>query len=136
VIGARYERRLAEALRRLLPSLPADTEIQEDVRAGVNREADFVVRSGDNKVVIEAKTGAQKRLITTYMVNQSRSLLSHIPDRDAEALLITDLDFTSSAQQLLSESPQIYAVRWRGPRDDKLLGRVLTSILSGKEKQP
>jgi len=50
---------------------------------------------------------------------------------DAVGLLVTDADFTPSAQRLIQESPRLSAVRWRNRHDDRLLAEVLASLLRG-----
>lgn len=130
VTGARYERKLGEALQRLVPSLRADTGILVQVAMGRGQSADFVVQSGNRKVFIEAKSGTHQRHVTTDMVNQLRRLLRYANSRDVAGLLVTDLDLTPSAQRLLRESPQLRAVRWRSSSDDKRLADALASLLS------
>jgi hypothetical protein len=130
VTGARYERKLGEALQRLVPSLLADTGIQAQVAMGGEQRADFIVQSGDRKVFIEAKSGTHQRHITTDMVNQLRRLLRYTKSEDVAGLLVTDLSFTPNAQRLLRESPRLRAVRWRSSSDDKRLADALASLLS------
>jgi hypothetical protein len=134
VTGAQYERKLGEALQRLLPSLPADAEIHTQVLTGGDRGADYVIQSGNREVLIEAKTGTRQAHVTTDMVNQLRRLLSYMRPRDVAGLLVTDLNFTPSAQRLLRQSSRLRAVRWRSPRDDKQLAAALASLLSGKSE--
>jgi hypothetical protein len=156
VTEAQYERKLGEALQRLqhsslsdadiypkrealwryrrlvtdldrIPRLDADFRLAREAARG--RGADFVVQSGDRKVLIEAKTGILQDRITTDMINQLRMLLSHMQWEDTKGLLVTDLDLTPDAQQLLREFPRLRVVRWRGRHDDKRLASVLTSLL-------
>jgi hypothetical protein len=130
VTEAQYERKLGEALRRLLPLLQLHAEIRSQIGTGAERRADFVVQSGNRKVFIEAKTGTRQKHITTDTVNQLRRLLSYGQPSDVAGLLVTDLDLTPNAQRLIRESPRLRAVRWRSSHDDKRLAAALTSLLS------
>jgi hypothetical protein len=121
---------LYEETRRRLRPLDADLYLEID--AGRGQGADFVVESGDRKVLIEAKPGILQNRIITDIIDQLRMLLSHMQSEDVAGLLVTDQDLTPDAQQLLRESPRLRAVRWRGPHDDKRLATVLTSLL-GKQ---
>jgi Restriction endonuclease len=130
VTGARYERKLGEALQRLLASLRVDTGIQAHMTMGGDRRADYVVQSGNRKVFIEAKSGTHQRHLTTDMVNQLRRQLRYASSGDVAGLLVTNLDLTPSAQRLVRESPRLRVVRWRGSSDDKRLADALASLLS------
>jgi hypothetical protein len=130
VTGARYERKLGEALQRLLPSLMTDAKIQPHVLVGGSQRADFVVRSGDRTIFIEAKSGTNQRHVTTDMVNQLRRLLRYTNSTNVAGLLVTDLSLTPNAQRLLRQSPRLQAVRWRSRSDDKRLADALASLLN------
>jgi hypothetical protein len=129
VTGARYERKLHDALERVIPSLRMDAQVHSGVGTSAGRP-DFIVECGNRKVLIEAKAGVHQRHLTTDMVNQLRRMLSYLRSSDVAGLLVTDLEFTPNARRFLQDLPRIQAVRWRGPNDDKRLAAALASLLS------
>jgi hypothetical protein len=134
VTAAQYERKVSEALQRVLPSLEVDGEVQLGTHAKRDRGSDFVVRSGHRNVLIQVKTGTRQRHITTDMVNQLRRQIAYAQQKDVAGLLVTDLTLTPAAHRLLRASPRLRAVRWHGPRDDGRLAAALASLLAGNEE--
>jgi hypothetical protein len=136
VTGARYERRLTEALGRLLSKLPGKAQLKMQPRISPDWEADFAIQSGPRVVLIEAKAGGPQRRITAETVHRLRASLAKIRPRATAGLLVTDREVTSAASQLLRETPSLRAIQWRGPRDDDRLAAALASLLSGSEEDP
>jgi Restriction endonuclease len=130
----RYEQSLEEALRRVLSSLPAPTNVERhDPDTGV----DYLIRRGDCFVLIEAKAARQRAMVHGDAVRQLRRSLDRfkrlrggVHGQCAAGLLVTDQELTEAAEQLLRDAP-LRAVRWRGSRDDKRLAEALESLLSG-----
>jgi restriction endonuclease len=139
VPGARYERSVAEALQRILPTLLGEWDFQAQSWAqpwiGPDRRPDFLIHAGPRLLVLEAKTGGSEKNVTAEAVQQLQAYLAKLPSWQAAGLLVTDAELTPQARALLHESPRIHAVRWRNARDDHRLAAALSSVLGGDARQ-
>lgn len=120
--GFRYERDVAEALRRVLRNL------QPTVKANLENsgnEIDALVESPRGTIVVEVK--AAERLPDRVFKNTIQRLLMKMRTfPNAKGLLVTP---SPPPRPDGMDSPDIRIVRWRGPRDDKQLERVARDLL-------
>jgi hypothetical protein len=138
VTGARYERSLAEALQRLLPTLSGEGNLEAkywvEPRIDPYHRPDFLIRAGPRMLVIEAKTGSPEKNVTADAVRQLRAFLVNL-SRDASGLLVTNTKLTPQALAILHDDPRLHAVQWRSARDDHRLAAAIASLLRVNEDQ-
>jgi hypothetical protein len=138
VTGARYERSLAEALQRLLPTLlgEGDLEAQRwaEPRIDPDHRPDFLIQAGPRMLVVEAKTGGPEKNVPAEAIHQMRALIANLP-RHVSGLLVTDTKLTPQARAILHEDPRLHVVQWRSARDDSRLAAAITSLLRGEEEE-
>jgi hypothetical protein len=138
VPGARYERSVAEALQRLLPTLLGDRDFQAHAWPqpwiDPDHRPDLLIHAGPWLLVVEAKTGRAEKKVTAEPIQQLQTFLANLP-RDASGLLVTDAELTPHARTLLNEDPRLHVVRWRSARDDHRLAAAVASLLGGKKGQ-
>jgi Holliday junction resolvase-like predicted endonuclease len=128
--GFRYERELAAALDRILagwqPTLKMNTVYNDS-------EIDVLAESSRGVLVVEVK--APRSLSNSVFhdaIAQLRGTLQTLPQ--AKGLFVTPLPLPASTAEEVKPNgllaPTIGAVQWRGPRDDKRLGRVIQALFN------
>jgi hypothetical protein len=138
VTGARYERSLAEALQRLLPTLLGEGDLEAqywaEPRIDPYHRPDFLIQAGPRILVVEAKTGSPEKNVTAEAVHQLRAFIANLP-RHVSGLLVTDAKLTRQARAVLEDDPRLHVVQWRSARDDHRLATAVASLLRGNTDQ-
>jgi hypothetical protein len=127
--GVRYQRGVADAIGRVLnEDATVITNFEDPHR---RREADILVRIGDQVLVVETKVRMPPGW-TPDALAQVEAVARAIDPR-SKGLLVVPWDLPQDIQTLVRRTglitPRLSAVRWRSAHDDSRLARVLRALI-------
>jgi hypothetical protein len=125
----RYEERVRDALERLADDALTGPTLERERPSG--QPIDFILSSGDHRLVIEAKTASSGRVgskaIDQLMHNLKRS-------KGSAGLLVSNADLSPAAveriQQARYDGYNIRAIQWHSMDDNPHLSRTISELLS------